>query len=74
MAYDYRKLVGRIVEKYGSRTAFAKAAHTTDRVLSFKLNNKTKLTQDDITLWTRLLDIDDSDIYSYFFTRNSQAN
>lgn len=74
MAYDYRKLTGRIVEKYGSRSAFAKAAGTSIRTVSKKLNNAARLTQDDIVLWGKLLDIPDGDVKAYFFTQCSQFN
>lgn len=72
MAYDYRKLIGRIIEKFGSRAAFAKAANTSERTLSGKLNNKSRLTQDDIAHWSKLLEIPESDVYSYFFTLDGQ--
>ena len=71
MAYDYRKLIGRIIEKYGSRSAFAQAANMAERTLSRKLNNKAKLSQDEIALWCKLLDIPETDTFIYFFTRDS---
>ena len=74
MAYDYRKLIGRIIEKFGSRTAFAKAANISERALSSKLNNKARLTQDDIAHWIKLLEIPESDVYPYFFALDSQFN
>lgn len=72
MAYNYRKLIGRIIEKYGSRAAFAKAANMSERSMSRKLNNKAKLSQDEIELWCKLLEISDSEAFLYFFTRDSQ--
>ncbi len=72
MAYNYRKLIGRIVEKYGSQAAFAKAADTSEHTLSRKLNNKAKLSQDDISLWCMLLDIPAAEAFPYFFTQDSQ--
>ncbi|MBR3503848.1 MAG: DUF739 family protein [Clostridia bacterium] len=72
MAYDYRKLIGRIIERYGSRSAFAKAANMAERTLSRKLNNKAKLSQDEIALWCRLLEISEAEAFPYFFTRDSQ--
>lgn len=74
MAYDYRKLIGRIIEKFGSQKAFAKAANITERSLSGKLNNKVKLSQDEIVQWSDLLGLSENDFGTYFFTRNSQAN
>lgn len=74
MAYDYRKLTGRIIEKFGSRAAFAEAANTSPRTISKKLNNAAKLTQDDIVLWGNLLEIPDDEVRVYFFTQSSQVN
>lgn len=72
MAYNYRKLIGRIIEKYGSRAAFAKAANIAERTLSRKLNNKAKLSQDEIALWCELLEIPKAAAFPYFFTYGSQ--
>ena len=74
MAYNYRKLIGRIIEKYGSRAAFAKAAKMAERTLSRKLNNKAKLSQDEIALWCTLLEIPETEAYLYFFTPDSQCH
>ena len=74
MAYDYRKLIGRIIEKYGSRAAFADAAGTNPRTISKKLNNAAKLSQDDISLWANLLEIPDDQMRPYFFTLDGQSN
>lgn len=40
MAFNYRKLRGRIIEVYGSQTKFAKAIGFSDRTLSLKLSGK----------------------------------
>ena len=72
MLYDYSKLTGRIIEKFGSRAAFARSAGTTLHSVSKKLNNAAKLSQDDIFLWSEILEIDDADIRAYFFTPRSQ--
>ena len=73
MAYDYRKLIGRIIEKYGSRSAFAKAANMTEHSLSRKLNNKARLSQDEIARWCKLLEITSEEAFAYFFTQCSQS-
>lgn len=72
MTYDYRKLIGRIIEKFGSRAAFAKAANMAERTLSRKLNNKAKLSQDEIVLWCKLLEIPETEAFPYFFAQDSQ--
>jgi len=67
--YDYSKLIGRIIEKYGSRRAFAKACGFSENTISKKLSGKMAITTDDIINWSSadLLDIDSSEIPEYFF-------
>ena len=65
--FDYSKLKGRIVEKYGTQRRFAKANHISDRTMSLKLNNGIGLSQEEILKWCKLLDIETSDIPVYFF-------
>lgn len=71
MSFDFRKLEGRIVEKFGTRGAFAKAAGFTKSQLSARLNNKVYFDADEICKLCApgLLDIPETDIPSYFFTR-----
>lgn len=66
--YQYKKLKGRIIEKFGTRKAFAKAIGLSENSLSLKLNCKTGISQEDITLWSRpeLLDISPAE-YSVFY-------
>lgn len=68
MAYDYSKLRGRIVEKYGTQSRFAKALRMSERSLSLKLNNQRYFTQEEISLATDLLDIPKIEMQLYFFT------
>ena len=70
MAFDYRKLEGRIVEKFGTRSAFAVAAGFTNTQLSARLNNKVFFDSDEIVRMSRpeLLDIPAVEIPVYFFT------
>lgn len=68
MSYTYNKLIGRIIEKFGTRKKFAEAIHMSENSLSLKLNNKTGFSQEDIDLWAQLLDIDVAEYGSYFFT------
>lgn len=76
MKFDYSKLIGRIIEKFGSRRAFAKACGFTETTISKKLSGKMAITTDDIINWSspELLDIDGSDISDYFFTQIVQVN
>lgn len=68
MAFDYSKLRGRIVEKYGSQTAFAKEFGISENSFSLKMNNKSKFSSDDIVKAVELLDIPKSEVGTYFFT------
>lgn len=72
MAFDYSKLRGKIVEKYGTQIAFSKAIGVSERTLSLKLNGKVYFSQDEIVLITKLLEIPTSEIQLYFFTQEVQ--
>jgi len=65
--FDYSKLRGRIVEKYGTQGCFASANNMSDRSMSLKLNNGIGLSQKEIIEWCRLLDIGIDEIPIYFF-------
>lgn len=69
MAFDYAKLKGKIIEKYGSQLEFSKAFGVSENTLSMKLNNKVRFTSDDIIKITDMLDIEKVDVGIYFFTR-----
>lgn len=72
MVYNYRRLIGKIVEIYGTQGAFAAAYGMSERTLSLKLNNKVRFKQDEIDRACELLGIPLSDVDLYFFTRNAQ--
>lgn len=67
MAYEYRKLKGRIIEKFGTRKAFAEYLKLSENSMSKKLNGITSFSQSDIITWCEALDIDISDAGPYFF-------
>ena len=67
--YDYSKLRGRIVEKFGTCLAFAEAIGSTNVLVSNKLNNKSNFSRADIELWSNLLDIPSAEYDLYFFTK-----
>lgn len=69
MEFDFSKLSGRIVEKYGTRSAFATAAGRTSSWLSARLNNSTQWSPDEIFEVSRpeLLDIPPEQFHTYFF-------
>jgi len=72
MLYDYSKLEGRIVEKFGTRKNFAEAFGTSERTMSLKLNNRVPWKQDEMQKASNLLDFPESDIQAYFFTYKVQ--
>ena len=74
MAYDYSKLLGRIIEKFASRGSFATAMGLSERSMSLKLNNQVDFKQSEISKACELLEVDEADIPSYFFTLLVQAN
>ena len=69
MKYDYSKLRGRIVEKFGTTQNFADALDIAPESVSRKLSNKTIWKQPEIEKSCDVLEIDKKDIYLYFFTK-----
>lgn len=67
--FDYSKLKGRIVEKFGTQGKFALANQLSDRSMSLKLNNGIGLSQEEILKWCSMLDIESVDIPLYFFNQ-----
>lgn len=74
--FDYRKLTGRIIEKFGTRKAFAEAIGISENSMSQKLSNKMAITTDDIKLWCQpeYLDIHCDRIGAYFFAPKVQED
>lgn len=68
MPYSYNKLRGRIIEKYGTQEKFAEALGITKQWLSLKMTGKSPFNQVTIRQWCDLLDINDNEISTYFFT------
>ena len=74
MAYDYRKLRGRIIEKYGTLKDFAVEMKWSDRTLSLKMKCKVFWKQPEIMKAANLLDIPSDEVMDYFFNQNVQFN
>lgn len=74
--FDYSKLIGKVIEKFGTRKAFAKAAGYSENTISKKLSGKIPITTNDITEWSspELLDIPYLDIPDYFFKLKVQED
>lgn len=68
MKFNYSKLKGKIIEKYGKQVDFATAMGFTPTHLSRKLNNKIAFNVDDMIRACNLLHIELKDIAEYFFT------
>lgn len=68
MEFDYSKLRGRIVEKFGSQRAFSSAEGSSQQTVSLKMTNKIPFDQPTIERWCHLLDISLADAGDYFFT------
>lgn len=74
MSYDYSKLCGLIVEKYGTQANFARALGISERSLSLKLTGKRPWKQPQISRACELLGIADNEIQLYFFAIIVQRN
>lgn len=67
MSYDFSKLNGRIVERFGTQYNFAIAMGVSERTLSLKLNSKVDWKSSEIMKIKELLEIDENEIPVYFF-------
>ncbi|WP_029544618.1 DUF739 family protein [Selenomonas sp. AB3002] len=64
---DYSKLLGRIVEKCGTREAFAKKVGISTVTLAKKLAGKIAFKNDEILTMASVLSIPHEKIHVYFF-------
>lgn len=65
--YEYRKLIGRIIELYGTRKEFARVIGISENSLSLKLTGKTNISREDIVKWSKLLNISPDEYGSFYF-------
>ena len=68
MDFEYRKLKGRIVEKFVTYGNFAEEINVSLVMVSNKLRGVTQFSQDDIVLWCEALEIPLAESGVYFFT------
>lgn len=68
MSFNYAKLLGRIKEKSGSQSLFAKSMGISEKSISMKLNNKLAWKQKEILKACEVLEIPNQEINLYFFT------
>ena len=66
--FNYSKLRGRIIEKFGTQQAFAAELGISDCSISVKLNGHSYFSQTEIAKAINILGIDPSEVASYFFT------
>lgn len=67
--YDFSKLRGRIIEKFGSISNFVKETNLSEPTVYNKLNAQIELKQSEILDFSKILDIKDEEIHIYFFAR-----
>lgn len=67
--FNTSKLKGRVIEKFGSQTAFAAAVHRPKGYISQYMNGKVSLDQRTIDEWAQVLEIPGREISAYFFTK-----
>ena len=74
MPYNYKKLLGRIVEKVGTQSKFADYMGLSERTVSLKLNGKVGWKQSEIANACQVLEIHETEIPAYFFALEVQSN
>ncbi len=67
MARDYSKLLGKIVEVFGTRKAFAQKLGISEPTLNARLSCRSEWKQDEIETSCSLLGIEMTDMHIYFF-------
>lgn len=68
MSYDFRKLKGRVTEKFDNQYSFAEKMNWSERTCSLKLSGKVYWKQHEISKACELLDIRATEIQTFFFT------
>lgn len=66
--FDYRKLKGRIVEKFDTLALFAEAIGKKPQQVTSKINDGTAFNSNTIMDWANPLDIPTEEYGTYFFT------
>ena len=74
MPYNYAKLLGRIVERVGTQSAFSERMGLSERSISLKLNGKVGWKQAEIVRACEVLDISEDHIPEYFFALKVQSH
>ena len=74
MKFDQRVLRARIIEKYGSASAFARELRWSKSKLSQKLSGKSEFSRSEIACIAGLLNLSAADTTACFFTPESLEN
>lgn len=74
MSFSYKKLKGRIIEKFDTLGKFAEALGIDATYLSRKLGGDVAFSQKEIVKWSELLDIPENEIGLYFFVIEVQKS
>lgn len=72
MKYNYSKLRGRIVEKFGTLRVFSENMGWSERTNGLKLNSSVEWSQSEIIKACVLLDINKEHMQAYFFNNVAQ--
>lgn len=64
---EYRKLKGKIIEKFDTQADFARAVDEYPTTISGKLKGHIGITCADILKWSKVLDMELEEIGPYFF-------
>ncbi len=72
--YNFDKLIGLIIEKYGSKRKFAKDMNLSERSIYLKLMGKKEFKPTEIDRACDLLNINECEIPKYFFSKKVQKN
>lgn len=65
--FSYRRLKGRIVERFGTQGAFAKAMGMTPQAISSRLLGKTNFSQGEVWYASILLELTKEEVGNFFF-------
>lgn len=66
--FDYSRLKGKIVERYGTCKNFAEETNQSISSVTLKLNGKREMKTKEIFAWANYLGIQDAELSDYFFT------
>lgn len=72
MSFDYNKLKGKIIEKCGTQKKFAEMMKLSERSIVLKMSGKVEWKQSEIVNAQSILELEDEEILTIFFTLKVQ--